>query len=90
VAGVEPLIAALHSYDALSVQSERRQARLPGVEHYHQAVALGDAPRRGARVHTLAELDRAVLGNREDAYVLAGSVSHQQVVAVARQSDRTL
>jgi hypothetical protein len=48
------------------------------------------ASRGSARMHALAELDRAICGHREDAEVVTGGVGHQQVGAVARQGDGTL
>jgi hypothetical protein len=47
-------------YSASVVSTERSKARLfCGIEHYNEAVVLGDAPRGGACVHALAQLYRA-------------------------------
>jgi hypothetical protein len=50
-----------------------------------EAVALGDASRCGAGVHTVPEPEQAVGGHREDAEVVAGGVGHQQVLSITRQ-----
>jgi hypothetical protein len=90
IAGLERLIATLHRFDSLRVQSERRQAGLPGVEYDHEPLVLCDAPRGMARVHALSQLDRAISCHREDAQVVCGGVGHQQVPSVARQNDGSL